>query len=77
MDRSKKTYSAEEALDEVFKLLENDTANKLNDDENGDFEELGQDMYFEKEEMEPFEVDEVDLVGTESKQNITMQLASM
>ena len=44
----KEDLSAEEALDKVFKLLENDTVDTLQDDENGDLEELGQVMDFEK-----------------------------
>ena len=72
MDRSKKTYSAEEALDEVFKLLENNTADTLHDD-NGDLEELGEEIDFENEAMERVDMD-VDLVETESGRNIPMQL---
>ena len=74
MDRSKKTYSAEEALNEVFKLLENNTADTLHDD-SGDLEELGEEIDFENEAMERVDMD-VDLVETESGRNIPMQLAS-
>ena len=75
-----KTYSAQEALDEVFRLLENDSENENDsgdENENGDLEELGQDVHFEKEAVERDIVEEeVDHVEIDIERDTQKQLVS-